>query len=258
MGDEVQVNAISLEVIGISDQMLNRIQYVSLEQSRRVLGRAPNSLLLNVDAANEDALLEKRSESDGYYGTVFKHLQYAANLDDFQSLDVGAWIIAVFASVVALLILYNMSMITLNEKKYDYCILMSMGYTPFDEALHTMISYNGGQSTYPPGLNPEMVENFRQKPDSALLVYRLRATPNQKKEILEKIREINNEGSAYNFLGLFFKISIKPNIMFCSQFVFSVLEKVGLDYFTVDHKRISPSDFVEQDRFCRLEYLRKL
>ena len=52
--------------------------------------------------------------------------------------------------------------------------------------------------------------------------------------MLDKIREINNEGSAYNLLGLVLKVTPQPNIMFCSQFVYTILELAGLNYFEKD------------------------
>ncbi|MCL1896030.1 MAG: hypothetical protein FWG03_05730 [Clostridiales bacterium] len=126
----------------------------------------------------------------------------------------------------------------------------------FDRDLKTLISYNGGDRVYPPGLNPEMLSFFNKKEGAGILVYSLLCPEDKKSFVLDKIREINEEGSAYNMLGLVSGVSFRPNIMFCSQFVYRMLELSGLAYFTKPGGKIEPTDFVELDyrRDLRFEY----
>jgi len=126
----------------------------------------------------------------------------------------------------------------------------------FDRDLQTAVSYNGGNNVYPPGMNPEMLADFTKKSGASLLVYSLPCTKEQKIGILEKIREINESGSAYNMLGLVTKHSYRPNIMFCSQFVYKLLEMEGMTYFEKVGRSVDPSDFVELDyrRALSFEY----
>lgn len=101
----------------------------------------------------------------------------------------------------------------------------------FDRDLKTIISYNGGENVSPPGLNVEQLEFFNKKDDASILVYKI-AAPKEKKQLaIDKIREINETGSAYNLVGLVTKVSLRPNIMFCSQFVYNILKIAGLEYF---------------------------
>ncbi|QSX05855.1 hypothetical protein JYG23_14515 [Sedimentibacter sp. zth1] len=124
----------------------------------------------------------------------------------------------------------------------------------FDKDLETIVSYNGGERVYPPGLNYELVEHFIKKDDSSILIYSIDATKEQKKIILNKINEINTEGSAYNILGLLLKQSYKPNIMFCSQFVYKMLEISGLNYFDMESKHVRPTDFIEKDYYRKVKF----
>ncbi len=128
----------------------------------------------------------------------------------------------------------------------------------FDSELDTIISYNGGERVYPPGLNAEMIDFFNKKPDASIGLYRLQATREQKQQMIEEVRTINQEGSAYNLIGLVFKYSHRPNIMFCSQFVYSLLKKVGLAYFDKKPELVQPTDLVELDYFRKLEFVRLL
>ena len=138
-----------------------------------------------------------------------------------------------------------------TQKQFNHASLS------FDAALNTIVSYNGGERVYPPGLNREMVEFFGQKPDASIMVYRLPVTTEQKRAALSRIRKINDEGSAYNMLGLLIGRSYKPNIMYCSQFVFSIIRHIGASYFEADGI-VKPTDLIEKDYFRKLEFVEEL
>lgn len=139
-----------------------------------------------------------------------------------------------------------------TNKEYNHVSLS------FDKELHTIISYNGGEKTAPPGLNSEVVEQLTKKEGACIIVYRLLATYGQKQAMLDKIREINNEGSAYNLPGLLLKVTPQPNIMFCSQFVYTMLELAGLNYFKKDAAHVTPADFIELDYYRVLDFVCKI
>lgn len=124
----------------------------------------------------------------------------------------------------------------------------------FDRDLKTILSYNGGGNVYPPGLNSEQLEYFHKKKDASMLIYRLEAPREKKQIVLDKIKEINQNGSAYNLAGLVTKFSIRPNIMFCSQFVYSILRLAGLIYFTEKAACVRPSDLIERDYYRKLKF----
>jgi hypothetical protein len=125
----------------------------------------------------------------------------------------------------------------------------------FDNKLKTIISYNGGERVCPPGLNYEMLEYFNKKDDSSIAVYKTKCTVKQKEAIIDKIKEINNIGSAYNLIGLVTKHTHKPNIMFCSQFVYKLLKNVGLNYFNKKEEEVKPTDLIELDYHRKLEFI---
>lgn len=135
-----------------------------------------------------------------------------------------------------------------TQKQYNHTSLS------FDRELKTIISYNGGNNVYPPGLNPEIVEAFHKKDDASVLVYRLPVTREQKKHMIDQIEQINHDGSAYNIVGLVVKRSLRPNIMFCSQFVYRMLESNGLAYFTKPAGNVKPTDFIELDYYKKTDF----
>jgi hypothetical protein len=133
-------------------------------------------------------------------------------------------------------------------KQYNHASLS------FDRDLKTIISYNGGERVYPPGLNMEMVKYFNKKESASIIVYSVQATIEKKRKIIDTVREINSQGSAYNVFGLVFKFSFKSNILFCSQFVYKMLKLVDLQYFEKKDSHIKPTDLVELDYYRKLKY----
>jgi hypothetical protein len=116
----------------------------------------------------------------------------------------------------------------------------------FDGALDTLVSYNGGNGVAKPGLNAERLEFLARKEGASLAVYRLRLEPGQKAALIERVRAIDREGSSYNLLGLLTGKSKLPNIMFCSQFVYSVLDHAGLAGFEKEGGKVRPEDFLRE------------
>lgn len=139
-----------------------------------------------------------------------------------------------------------------TNKKYNHVSLS------FDRELHTIVSYNGGEQIEPPGLHSELLERLTEKAGAAIMLYSLPAREEQKKIMLEKIKEINHEGSAYNLIGLVFKYSRQPNIMFCSQFVYAILELAGLNYFEQKALYVKPMDFIELDYYRKLQFIEEI
>ena len=135
-----------------------------------------------------------------------------------------------------------------TKKEYSHASLS------FDEDLKTIISYNGGENIYAPGLNQEMVEFFNKKEDANFMIYKIKADAEQKCKALDEIRKINQMGSSYNLLGLFVPYSHRENIMFCSQFVYTILKVAGIHYFDKKPEEVKPTDFVELDYKRNLEY----
>lgn len=139
-----------------------------------------------------------------------------------------------------------------TQKQFNHASLS------FDQDLQTIVSYNGGERIYPPGLNPEILQAFHKKADASVLIYRLRITRAQKAKILATIQQINDTGSAYNILGLVTKHSVRSNIMFCSQFVYQMLQIAGVNYFEKKPGFVQPTDFIELDYHRQLEYVSEI
>ena len=117
----------------------------------------------------------------------------------------------------------------------------------FDRNLETLVGYNGGHEGSTPGINTESIDELLELPGSSLLVYRLNVEESQKEQMIKDIERINAEGSSYNLTGLVTKSSARPNIMFCSQFVYSMLCDTGIRLFEKESAKVEPMDLVKLD-----------
>ncbi|GHU64336.1 hypothetical protein FACS189447_00920 [Spirochaetia bacterium] len=113
----------------------------------------------------------------------------------------------------------------------------------FDRELRSLISYNGGDGRSTPGMNPETIEDLYLKDDASVAVYGVPVSKEQKAVMLERIEAINREGSSYNFLGLVTEKAYQPNIMFCSQFVYAMLDAGEAAWFRKNSCKVKPMDF---------------
>jgi len=139
-----------------------------------------------------------------------------------------------------------------TQKNYNHASLS------FDRDLQTIISYNGGERVYPPGLNAEMLEHLHKTTDARILVYSLHCPTDKKRIMLDKVREINKEGSAYNMMGLMINRSHKPNIMYCSQFVYKMLQYAEIAHFDRPSGKVNPTDLIEQDYYKKLTFIKEI
>lgn len=138
-----------------------------------------------------------------------------------------------------------------TERPYNHVSLA------LDRDLTTLVSYNGGGPGAAPGLNPETLAELVHRQGACVRLYRLPATRDQKRIILRRLGKIDQEGSAYNLLGLVLPYAPQPNTMFCSQFVYGILKLAGLAYFQKDPQQVRPTDLLEWDLQGRLEFLRE-
>lgn len=80
-------------------------------------------------------------------------------------------------------------------------------------------------------------------------------TPEEKQEMLDKIRDFTESTTKfkYNFTGLINyalgKESHRKDAYFCSQFVATIFNSAGKDYFNRDASLVKPYDFAKNKNF---------
>jgi hypothetical protein len=217
-----------------------------------------NELLENINTVREIVSKGRESLSNAHINELLKDMP---RHNSFRYINKGSLTEEYFINAYKTLDDLNIYIIVSNtgspaselislftKKQYNHASLS------FDKKLETIISYNGGERAYPPGLNMEMLKYFNRKKDASIIVYSIPIIPEKKRGIIDKIKEINNQGNAYNILGLVLKFSFKPNIMFCSQFVYQMLKIAEINYFEKKDWEIKPTDLIELDYYRKLKY----
>lgn len=95
-----------------------------------------------------------------------------------------------------------------TDRKYNHVSLS------FDRELHTIISYNGGEQVAPPGLNAEVLEQLTKREGASVMVYRLLATYEQKKQYLIKSGKSTAKEVRIIFWGWCLKLHPNPILCF--------------------------------------------
>lgn len=128
IGEEVEINGISVKVAEISDQSVSRFQYTSYETAEKFGTVTLGSVICNIPESDEQKLLAFLTENDNYLYTVFTRLSYQGNEKIFKTYDLAAWIIISFAIIIGLVIVINTAQTNLLEKKKELCILRTLGF----------------------------------------------------------------------------------------------------------------------------------
>ncbi|MDR1808169.1 MAG: hypothetical protein LBR33_09705 [Propionibacteriaceae bacterium] len=117
----------------------------------------------------------------------------------------------------------------------------------FDRDLATLVSCSGGNLDESPGLHPESPDGLLARPGAAYVTLSVAVTEAQKAYMIDRVEAIDREGTSFNLLGLVTKRAAKPNIMFCSQFTYRILEEAGAAWFEADPCHVRPGDFLRHE-----------
>ena len=129
IGDKVRVEAAEIEVTGLSDQYINRIQYVSAQQAKDLGEEDLGALLVRMPEEKEQELKRTLSEKDGYLYVIFTHSLRNGFETLYETYDLYAWILVGFAIVIGLLIVLNITAASLIEQKKGLCMFRTLGFS---------------------------------------------------------------------------------------------------------------------------------
>ena len=129
VGDIVRVGTADLEITALSDQCIDRIQYVSRSTAKQLGEETLGSALICFDREQEAQLMSWLRTKDGYLYTVFSNI-YARNLSRlYETYDLYAWILIWFSIMIGFVIVLNITRTNLLEQQKEICILRTLGFT---------------------------------------------------------------------------------------------------------------------------------
>ena len=135
-GDFVLVDGVRMEVAGISNQNVNRSQYISARQAEKLGEPAIRTILIRTEETDETAAVEGEHSvqallagRDDYLHCVFTRLFRDGMEKYFAIYDLAAWIIIGFAVLIGLIIVVNTMQTNLLEQKKELCVLRTLGFS---------------------------------------------------------------------------------------------------------------------------------
>lgn len=128
VGDIVTVDSLELEVTGLVNEYIDSTQYVSYETAALLGHPLTNTALVRLkDPSDQRGAIKKYKQLEGVnFGTSMASYRNSCE-DNFKPLGTVLDIFAVLSVLLGTIIIYNMVMLNLNEKKIEYATLLALG-----------------------------------------------------------------------------------------------------------------------------------
>lgn len=127
-GGTVTVKGRELTVTAVSDQCVNRIQYISIEDAESLPKPDLGCLVCTLIGDCKQDLLTLLFDIDGYQYSVFTASLYDYNTELYATYDLAAWIVILFAVTIGFVIVLNTMLTNLHENKKELAILRTLGF----------------------------------------------------------------------------------------------------------------------------------
>ena len=134
VGDSLTVASNRFTVSGMTDQCVNRAQYITQENVSGTGKPELYSVLCRFDGEPRRRLLAFLTEHDDYLYTVFTEALYNINHQLYATYDLAAWILIAFGVLIGFIIVLNTAITNLQDNKRELCVLRTLGFQ------HTEIS----------------------------------------------------------------------------------------------------------------------
>jgi len=135
-GDLVLVDGVELEVAGISNQNVNRNQYISAHQAERLGEPTLRAILIRTEERDETAVVEGEcsvqallADRDEYLYCIFTRLFRDGMEKAFAIYDLASWIIIGFAVLIGLIVVVNTTQTNLLEQSKELSVLRTLGFS---------------------------------------------------------------------------------------------------------------------------------
>lgn len=127
-GDYMDINGQKLKVNDTAREFMNMIQYVSHDTMKQLGQTKPNACVFKVDSSiTSNQILERVSNIDGFGHLKIKSHQIATKIDSQSALDIVFYGLIILAIFIGLIIIFNMIVIVVNERKFEYATLIALG-----------------------------------------------------------------------------------------------------------------------------------
>lgn len=142
VGDEVSIGNVNLKVIAIAREVVNSIQYISFGTAERLGYNVPNEVAVRFESdADHEDVCAALSKVPGFHYSILREHQALSVSNGCRAKNTAMLIATVLAFVLGLIIVYNMVVLSVEEKKLEYATLIALG-TPVEGFLGMAVVEN--------------------------------------------------------------------------------------------------------------------
>lgn len=128
VGDKIRIKDVDLEITDIANEYFNYIQYISFDTAKKLNYDKPNTVYISLnDGVDEDEIYKTISDIPGFKYMKFLDHQKIVKEDNQKALDLVYYAIIFAAIFIGLIVITNMIIISVNERKYEYSTLIALG-----------------------------------------------------------------------------------------------------------------------------------
>lgn len=127
-GDTVTFEGRDFTVTAVSDQCVNRIQYIAYEDTTFMPKPDLGCIVCTLTGSCKQELLTLLFDIDDYQYAAFTSSLYDYNTQLFATYDLAAWIVIAFAVTIGFVIVLNTMLTNLYESKKELAILRTLGF----------------------------------------------------------------------------------------------------------------------------------
>lgn len=126
--DYVDINGIQFQIVDISFQSMGRVNYISLEDSKK-LNSSFETIVLKMDNSKQNDFINRVSNDEDYIYTVDYNSLREYNKKEFDSYVIPAIIIIIFTMIIGFAIIININNYNLIDQKKNLSIFRSLGFS---------------------------------------------------------------------------------------------------------------------------------
>lgn len=128
IGDKINVSGVDLKINDIACEYVNYIEYISYQTAHELGFTNSNAAFICLnDNVDTNVVFNRISEMDGFkYMKFLKHQQYI-KMENQRALDLVYYAIIFMSIFIGLIIIVNMVVISVRERKFEYGTLLALG-----------------------------------------------------------------------------------------------------------------------------------
>lgn len=128
IGDKIKVCNTNVKIDDIACEYVNYTEYISFNTAAKLGYTTPNAAFIKLkEGTDENKVLEKLSEIKGFNYVEFLEHQKATMIDKQNPFDLIFYSMIILSIIIGLIIIINMMIISVNERKYEYATLLALG-----------------------------------------------------------------------------------------------------------------------------------